>query len=446
MNKNILSWLIIVLTFCIISSCKEDDENIMTTDCYISSFTLGYVKRQINTKTTSGKDTTYMVSYNAAYYPMAIDQLAGTIENKDSLMTNSVVDAMLVSIESSGTVVYRKADEIDGWRDFSISDSIDFTTPLVFRVYTSDWSLWRDYAMKLNVHQQDGDAFVWNKLSESTAWSTAETLKVLSWNDEIWVYAQKEGNVCAYVNEKNGMPTWNECVLNGCSLGDISTIVPFQNRLYMNTTNGGVLVSDDGRDWMSVEMEQNVKLLSADNTTLYALSEQGFWSSIDGETWVREAGDSDLEYLPSRNISAVSFLQENGVERTIVLGNRDILLYPGDKVSMVWSRRDVPNWTYFNDSPDNRFTCPRMASSALIHYNDELLLFGQREQSAEGQVLVSIDNGITWKTNSRYSFPINVVKQNLIYGVAVDSDNYIWFVTNDEVWKGRLNKFGFAHR
>ena len=174
--------------------------------------------------------------------------------------------------------------------------------------------MWRDDARKLNVHQQDGDAFVWNKLSESTAWSTAETLKVLSWNDEIWVYAQKEGNVCAYVNEKNGMPTWNECVLNGCSLGDISTIVPFQNRLYMNTTNGGVLVSDDGCDWMSVEMKQNVKLLSADNTTLYALSEQGFWSSIDGETWVSEAGDSDLEYLPSHNISAVSFLQENGVE------------------------------------------------------------------------------------------------------------------------------------
>lgn len=445
MGRSILSWMIIVLSFCMISSCKDDDDVIHTTDCYISSFTLGYVKRQINTKTTSGKDTTYMVTYNAAYYPMSIDQLTGTIENKDSLLLNSVVDAILVTIESSGTVVYRKADVEEGWRDFSISDSIDFTTPMVFRVYSTDRSLWRDYAMKLNVHQQDGDAFVWSKMTESTKWDAADELKMLVWEDKIWIFVKKEGVISAFVSERDGEPVWNECVLTGCTLGEITTIVPFRSRLFMNTTDGGILVSDDACTWNPIEADQSVRLLTADNTALFALSEQGFWSSEDGGRWVSEETESEMAFLPLQDISAVSFCQENGAERILVSGNRDLALFPQDENAMVWSRSGGAVWTYFNVSPDNKFTCPRLTSSALIHYNNELLFFGQHEQTEEYRIFVSVDNGVTWKESSKYSYPENVMTQNVKYDVMVDSENYIWFTANGKVWKGRLNKFGFAH-
>ena len=151
-----------VLSVLLICSCKDDDEVVLSTDCYISSFTLGNVKRQITTVNSAGRDTTYTISYSALYFPMTVNQLDGTIANKDSLPVNSDVKAVLATVESSGTVVYKKVSEgEDAWKAYSTSDSIDFTSPLTFRVYSPDYSASRDYTLQVNVHQQDGEVFSW---------------------------------------------------------------------------------------------------------------------------------------------------------------------------------------------------------------------------------------------------------------------------------------------
>ena len=134
MKKSILSLSLAVLSVLLICSCKDDDEVVLSTDCYISSFTLGNVKRQITTVNSAGRDTTYTISYSALYFPMTVNQLDGTIANKDSLPVNSDVKAVLATVESSGTVVYKKVSEgDDAWKAYSTSDSIDFTSPLTFR-------------------------------------------------------------------------------------------------------------------------------------------------------------------------------------------------------------------------------------------------------------------------------------------------------------------------
>lgn len=160
MKKSILSLSLAVLSVLLICSCKDDDEVVLSTDCYISSFTLGNVKRQITTVNSAGRDTTYTISYSALYFPMTVNQLDGTIANKDSLPVNSDVKAVLATVESSGTVVYKKVSEgEDAWKAYSTSDSIDFTSPLTFRVYSPDYSASRDYTLQVNVHQQDGEVF-----------------------------------------------------------------------------------------------------------------------------------------------------------------------------------------------------------------------------------------------------------------------------------------------
>ena len=134
MKKSILSLSLAVLSVLLICSCKDDDEVVLSTDCYISSFTLGNVKRQITTVNSAGRDTTYTISYSALYFPMTVNQLDGTIANKDSLPVNSDVKAVLATVESSGTVVYKKVSEgDDAWKAYSTSDSIDFTSPLTFQ-------------------------------------------------------------------------------------------------------------------------------------------------------------------------------------------------------------------------------------------------------------------------------------------------------------------------
>ena len=171
MKKIILSLSAAVFALCLASSCDDDENVVLSSDCYINSLTLGNVKRVISTVGSSGNDTTYTISYSGLYYPMIVNQLEGTIANKDSLPVNSDVRAVLATVESSGTVVYRKENEgEDSWHSYSTSDSIDFTTPLIFRVYAPDNSASRDYRVQVNVHQQDGEVFVWEKMAEQQSW------------------------------------------------------------------------------------------------------------------------------------------------------------------------------------------------------------------------------------------------------------------------------------
>ena len=180
MKKIILSLSAAVFALCLASSCDDDENVVLSSDCYINSLTLGNVKRVISTVGSSGNDTTYTLSYSGLYYPMIVNQLEGTIANKDSLPVNSDVRAVLATVESSGTVVYRKESEgEDSWHSYSTSDSIDFTTPLIFRVYAPDNSASRDYRVQVNVHQQDGEVFVWEKMAEQQPWAAAEALKAV---------------------------------------------------------------------------------------------------------------------------------------------------------------------------------------------------------------------------------------------------------------------------
>ena len=185
-----------MLSVLLICSCKDDDEVVLSTDCYISSFTLGNVKRQITTVNSAGRDTTYTISYSALYFPMTVNQLDGTIANKDSLPVNSDVKAVLATVESSGTVVYKKVSEgDDAWKAYSTSDSIDFTSPLTFRVYSPDYSASRDYTLQVNVHQQDGEVFSWEKVAEPAVWSVAEAVKTVVWKGRVWLYSKENGSV-----------------------------------------------------------------------------------------------------------------------------------------------------------------------------------------------------------------------------------------------------------
>lgn len=446
MNKSILFWALAVLSVLSVSSCKEDNEVVLTTDCYISNFTLGSVKRLVHSKTISGNDTTYYVSYAAGYYPMVIDQLAGTIENNDSLLVNSVVKAVLVNIESTGTVVYRKAEQENNWKNYSMSDSIDFTTPLVFRVYTKDNSAWRDYAVKLNVHQLDGDVLQWQKMTDLNVGSSVQAMKMFVWNDRVWTYIQSGDGMKVFATEDAAGNLWKEEVMTGCGGADINTLAISANGLYMSDTSGHLLVSNDALNWSVVDTEQKVKLFAADQTTIYAFSEQGVCASVDGKEWMFEGLDSDVKYLPTQDITAVAYKQDKRVNRVLMLGNRDESEYPEDKNAMVWSRSGVSSWTYFNISSENHYACPRLESPVLLHYGDVLLLLGRENSEADAsapeyKIYVSKDNGISWRNDEVYMLP-NIINDSQLTA-TVDKNDYIWLIVGAEVWKARLNKYGF---
>ena len=56
----------------------------------------------------------------------------------------------------------------------------------------------------------------------------------------------------------------------------------------------------------------------------------------------------------------------------------------------------------------------------------------------DGNIYVSRDQGITWKTTSEYTLPSNIGTYNLT--ALADDEGYLWLVGKDtgEVWRGKI--------
>ena len=159
------------LTSCLKSS---DSEATLYNDAAITAFTLGTVNRYT---TVSKADTTYMAKavFTGSGYKFTIDQIATPdsvdglvvmarhIYNCDSLPVGTDVAHILCTIttRNNGMVgIYEPADSVF----YYTNDSIDFSRPRLARVYASDDSGYSDYVIRLNVHQEEGELFVWKQM------------------------------------------------------------------------------------------------------------------------------------------------------------------------------------------------------------------------------------------------------------------------------------------
>lgn len=455
MRKNILAWPFVLMAVFAFCACGDDEETVLSSDCHISSFTLGTVKREIHTTASTGEDSVYTASYDASAYAMRINQLDGTIENHDSLPVNTLKNAMLATIETSGTVIYRQEDDAsENWMLYSSTDSIDFTNTLVFRVISADGAAWRDYTVKVNVHQENGDEFVWTKLAEPGLWDAAEVLNTFVWNEKAWVFAREGADVRLFCSDAVGGTQWDELEPDGCGQADIKTLAAFGGKLYMSGTDGTLMMSDDALAWNSVAADcGNLRLLAADDTYLYAIAGQALWHSADGLHWTEEALDAPADFLPVRDFAAVSYTQSDGLRKMLLIGNRSTSDYGADTHAMVWGRgtRSATadaRWMYYEVSEDNPYACPRLSPLEALCYGDCLLAFGGASigGAAHGPldaIYVSRDNGITWKSSGIYMLPDGVRNTQTVFTATTDGQNYLWLVTGSQVWRGRLNKYGF---
>lgn len=164
---NIIAAMLLCLTAV---SCLSDSSNAeLSRDCYISSVTLGTMRRTIHVQRWSDTlqaywDSTYTTTYSGSYYRMAIDQIRGTISNPDSLLLNTVMEKALLTVSASGTVIYRPTDQLEEeWTAYSSTDSVPISAPLLMRVYSTDGSAMREYRVTFNVHRQDPDGFSWER-------------------------------------------------------------------------------------------------------------------------------------------------------------------------------------------------------------------------------------------------------------------------------------------
>ena len=149
-------YVMLMAVVAFMTSCKSSDDYdiILYNDAAITSFTLGTVTRE------SGSEST---TYAGSLYAFTIDPNTHTIENTDSLPIGSVVNSITCSLSTlnNGVPTIKNLTD-DNFTWFTSGSAVDFSQERIFRIVPSNGQGYTDYTVKVNVHKEDGDEYVWH--------------------------------------------------------------------------------------------------------------------------------------------------------------------------------------------------------------------------------------------------------------------------------------------
>ena len=397
-------------------------------------------------------DTVITTSILGSDYPFIINQNEGLIYNADSLPFGTDVSKVVVSITADTYGIYVVAENDSLWEE---GDSLDFRTPIQFKVMSEMGTYGRIYTAKINVHQQEPELLTWQKMENNFS-KNIQKQKAIYLNNCFYVFAEQESQV-AMTKSTDGQ-TWSTLEdINIPAKADYSSVMVWGNQLYILATQN-LYSSNDGISWEKVETEQAINQLFANihnenSQKLIGVDPEGYYiESEDGINWTRheklpadfpKSGHQFVNYTLNTN---------NKISRTILLGNNEEV---SDTTTTVWMQIDSDHdWTALTMDVETN-ACPNLENAALIHYNGSLYTFGGEGQKdgtieAFSTFFKSIDNGITWEAvTENMIFPeeftslYEQAKGN--YSYTIDKDQYLWIMWSQtgEIWRGRINKFGF---
>ena len=465
--KQIRTLCTLMTTILIMASCaKSENETTLYSDAAITAFSLGNLTKYTTTIDDEGDITVTKTTYKGNSYKFTIDQINREIYNNDSLPVGTDYEHILCSITTAnnGIALFKDLKEEDTYYYYTASDSIDFSSPRTVRIMSSDGQGYTDYTVKVNVHKEDGNQFVWNELKSSSEVERMKGMKALYHNDKIYLFGDLDDKtqIIRIKDDNNWERIGKTMNFSSNAWKNVTTMLSYfflydQNVLYVST---------DGDQWTpaSYQAEQPIKqLIGASTFELYALSmENKIMVSKDaGESWLIDNNDKP-SMLPSEDITIVNYpvYMAERCEQVIMIGNRPA--GTNDRYAAVWRKivdfddfKEGGSWSYMDLGSMEDFLLPRLTDYNLLCYEDGLLAFGKFpvfsiESKPYLKIYQSRDNGITWKIKDKiYAFPEEMGnKETVTISSVVDNDNNIWlFCTGTgEVWKGRLNSAGWTYK
>ena len=456
------TYLLLLLGTIMFASCMKDDEKIYTNHCYISGVTLGSVRRQMHTTGWNGSDSIYYTSFSGSNFPMTIDQRRLLIENKDSLLCGAQLDALTMTITYVGsTVAYRPADEPDGeWTAYKSSDSLDVRKPLHLLLLSEDGNSYRTYTLRVNVHSQEGDSLRWARADSTDIFDGMSRMRALIVGGRLMVFGTTASGIVRVVRSTlAAQGEWTQETTDLPANADVEGIKQCGDRLYAATDDGAIYGSTDGAHWtMTTPPTAGLLLAAVTDSSFYAIIGGKLCRSADGNAWTEETLDDSLDCLPASSLRSYSIVQDNGNERLVLMGFR-ASDDAADSTAVVWSKmwnRYTPEseaeWMYINPTSDNVYLCPRLEHLNLLAYDERGLVVGGASENGHGHrqaldaMYFSNDHGITWKPDYELHLPAAARGAVGPVAAAVDEDNYIWLIASNQVWRGRLNRLGFARQ
>ena len=289
------------------SSCLNSDEDEITyyDDTAVTAFSLSAANRYIHTTASDGvTDSVYKTTLTVTGYSFSIDQQQRLIYNTDSLPLGTDAAHILATISSknSGTIVLNLKNKAgkDSLAYYSSTDSIDFTNPVRIRVYNGGGTAYREYTVKVNIHQQKGDIFKWNTL-DVPAFQNITERRLLCKGEDLYLFGLKDGATVGYVYRNL---TWTQ-LSRSFGKDAYKNVVVQQDNLYL-LDGESLLCSSDGEQWQTVATMSGVKqLLGASPARLYALTDTGIIYSMEYRDWAISTCGDGIYALTDYGIESV---------------------------------------------------------------------------------------------------------------------------------------------
>lgn len=437
-------------------SCGSSDEEQYEFSPYamLKSFSLSNIRSAYPAFTSTGEDTLVLKTVQMTAFPFTINQVTGEVYNNDSLPyatnTSKVVAKFVVNGVAS---IY--VDSLDSYEQLLTTDSVDFTTPRKLRIYSENAEYYKDYTVRINVHQVDPEKMVWNKYP---AVEGLVPVRAVELGGKMCLYG-KDGNGAATVASTvlEGVPAWEVSQVSGLPADtDLSTIQLFNGALYA-VAGGNVYTSADGAVWtLSASDAGAVAIVGAseEDGKLWIAGSQGVHWSEDAATFT--VNEALPEGFPLYGVSLASYpLNHNKkIVRYMLVG------YTAEDKSgepAVWSKLSTEaKWTNYKNE-ENKYECPALEGLSVVRYDNYLYAVGGagtvngREVAPFNSFYISKDNGIAWKISTGFyqRIPEELVGNAAPFAVAVDSRNFIWIInsgTDGGAWKGIINRLGFEKR
>lgn len=468
MKRARLSFALLSSAVFLLTSCLKDDDKNVTyyEDTAITAFSVGTLKWSVDSVTKAGKDTVYQKKLEGKKYAFYIDQLKREVYNPDSLPYGVDGKKVLCTITSRNAgIVLLKSATSDSMKYYSNTDSIDFSQPRTFRVYSNSRQQYRDYTIRVNVHKQKPNDFKWTKLTEEPALAALTAMKAVVAKGKIYVFGKTGGGTKIYASATNDGKTWTQIVPTGLTLdADAYKNVAVQGDTLFLWNGGRLLKSVDATTWTTIPTTGSApqQLLGVSHSGFCFLGTDNLLYTLKrGETEpTRETLNSDAAYLPVQDISFVALpaLANDSTDQLLLFGNRTVDVKHPESTAMVWGKvaeyskkatTTTQHWTrYIGLNPN---LLPRLTHLQVVAYGRYLLAIGGdplvgSKPAAFSQMYFSKDGGVTWYNNKIYTLPSTLNSSHTSFAMTVDADNYIWLVCGDsgQVWKVRKNSMGWT--
>lgn len=447
MTNKLSSYLILASAAFAFSSCLKstDEDVILQDDTAVTTFSIPTLSKNVHTTAKDGvTDSVYKANFNAKSYSFHIDQVQKQIFNPDSLPygTNTTNVKCDITGKNSSHIYWalkNKAGE-DSLVLHSSKDSINLAKPARLRIYNMSNTAYREYIVKINVHQQTGNEITWQHKAYANLSDLADRKMVFN-NNVLYVFGVKNGQTVV-LRQMNGVFQQLPTTFDADAYRNATVM---DGNLYL--LNGDkVMQTAIGDSWKQTgTAPNNARLIGASTKKLYVMTATGIMSSDDmGASWKTDAMDAGADNLPTGDINFVCVPSaiNTHVNNLTIVGTRNNEVKIWSKVEENETCAQDQAWTFFPKDDYNKHPLPYMSNLQVIAYDKGLLALGGDFKT----FYFSKDMGLTWFADNTYMLDKAFGNAIAPFSMVNDSRNVIHISkTRDaNIWTARLARLAWA--